>query len=185
MPIKAIILDTETTGFKAPQPIEVGYLTIRELDQYPDGILKATHGTYQQRFKPTKAIDPGATEVHGIYYKDLKDCPRFTLAALEIPETVEYLVCHNVSYDFRVLGKPEGFRKICTVKLAKLLWPELETHGLANVIENFFPAIADQLTVNAHGALVDAKLCLLIIAQALEQYELSSWEELYQIAGQK
>ena len=185
--IKAIVLDSETTGLRAPEPCEIAYIALKELTHYSaESIIRDKHTMYLQRFKPSKPIEAGAKAVHGISDSDVADCPPFTLTALGLEDSVEYLICHNVSYDFRVLGKPENrFKKICTVKLAKQLWPELPSHKLTVIVETFFPDIAKQLTVGAHGALVDSKLCLLILAKALEEFELNSWADIYEIAGQK
>jgi exodeoxyribonuclease X len=183
--IKAIILDSETTGLREPEPCEVAYISLKALEQYPDkALITDVHTTYCERFKPGKPIEYGAQKIHGITAADIADKPRFTMEALGLAPTVEYLICHNVSYDFRVLKKPEGFKKICTVKLAKRLWPELKSHKLTLLIEQFFPAVAAQLTTGAHGALVDSKLTLLILYQAIQEFNLTTWDEVYEIGGQ-
>lgn len=187
MPIKAILLDTETTGIKAPEILETAYIPLREISHYPDSaLLNPMHpGQYQSYFKASKPSEPMALQIHGITQEKVKDYQKFSMEALAIPDTVEYLVCHNVGYDYRVLGKPEHLKKICTVKLAKRLWPELKSHKLALLIEEFFPSVHAQLTVNAHGAMVDTKLMLLVIHKALQEFEIDSWDDMYEIAGVK
>lgn len=185
--IEAIILDSETTGFRAPQPIEVGYLSLQALQNY-EGVtlLSEAHPEFCERYKPTKAIDPGAVAVHGIRLADLLDKPRFSVEALTIPETTQYIVAHNISYDWRVLGKPAslGLKRICTIKLAKALWPGLDSYKLTALIGEFFPEGHAQLVANAHGALIDTKLCLGLIAKARQEFELETWADIYEIAGQ-
>jgi exodeoxyribonuclease X len=182
--LRAIVLDTETTGLRDPEPCEVAYIGLKALEQYLDkALITDSHHTFQERFKPGKPIEYGAQQIHGITMAMVADKEKFTMAALGLPPSVEYLICHNVSYDFRVLCKPEGFKKICTVKLAKRLWPELKSHKLTLLIEQFFPTIAAQLTTNAHGALVDSKLTLLILYQAIQEFNLTTWEEVYEIGG--
>jgi exodeoxyribonuclease X len=184
--LRAIVLDTETTGLRDPEPCEVACIYLRGLEHYPDkSLITEKHETFQDRFKPGKPIEYGAQQIHGITIAMVADKEKFSMAALGLPSTVEYLICHNVSYDFRVLRKPEGLKKICTVKLAKRLWPELKSHKLTLLIEEFFPEVGKQLTTNAHGALVDSKLCLLILYQAIQEFNLETWEEVYEIGGQK
>lgn len=185
--LKAIILDTETTGLKAPEPVEVAYIALAELENYPNAeILSNSHHTFNSRFRNRlQRISREAQAIHGISEAAVADRPYFKLELLALPEHVEYLICHNVQYDYRVLGKPDelGLKKICTVKLARLLWPELTNHKLTTIIEYAFPEIHTQLTAKAHSALVDCKLCLLILHKALSEFEINSWEDFYELAG--
>jgi len=190
--ITAVVLDTETTGLRQPQPIEVGYLALQELNTYvmkPENIELITekHFTFNERFKPTKAIDKQAQIVHGISLNDLLDKPAFSMDKLNIPDSCEYMICHNVSYDWRVLGKPTetGLKKICTLKLAKALWPGLDSYKLTSLMYEFFPDYHERVTVNAHGALVDCRLTLALLAKACLEFDLKTWADFYEIAGQK
>lgn len=187
--ITAIVLDTETTGLKAPQPIEVGYIALQELTNYDTNLELMTrqHWEFNERFKPTKAIDRSAQDVHGITLADLRHKPLFTLDKLNIPDSCQYIICHNVSYDWRVLGKPTelGLKKICTVKLAKALWPGLPSYKLTALMYEFFPEYHEKVVANAHGAMVDCKLVLALLTKACLEFEFETWEDIYEVAGQK
>lgn len=180
--MKAIILDTETTGLRQPEPCEIAFIQLcKEPQDYPQGSLLAeTHIEYQHRFRVSKPIEPGATKIHGISHTDLVGKPHWT--TFKLPQA-EYIIGHKVDYDARVLGWPEA-KYICTCNLARLLWPELPNHKLTTIVEEKFPKQAAQLTKNAHGALVDCKLCLLILEVAIAEFEgLETWQDMYEMAG--
>lgn len=181
----AVILDTETTSLKAPEVIEVGFLPMLDLHFYPRNLLiTAKHTEYQERFKPSKPIEARATAIHGIYYKDVVGCKPFTFSELAIPKTANFIIGHNISFDHRAMGYPEHSKKyICTLKLAKLLWPGLKSYKLTALMEEHFPEFYNSLIENAHGALIDCKLVLLLLYQAVQTFEINSWDDLHELAG--
>ena len=182
--IKAIVLDSETTGFRAPDVIEVAYLELKALEEYlnPSDILKKKN-EYQSYFNTNKVIEAGAHLIHGLTKADLAGFSKFKFSALGVHESVEYIIGHNISYDYRVMGKPSGYRYICTLKLAKLLFPGLDSYKLNAVMKEFFPEMYTKLVEDYHSALVDCKLCVAIIAVAVSEFEINSYEELYGLAG--
>lgn len=176
-----LIFDTETTGLKDPEPVEIGYIRLGELTQYPEGLIGPTHETYQERFSTSKPIEAGATKIHKITNACVAGKPHWD--SFTFPPGVQYLVGHVITFDAKVMGYPE-FKYICTRDLAKRLWPELPNYKLTTIIETKFPAIGKRLTKDAHGALVDCKLCLLIIHQAMQEFEgIDSWQALHDLAG--
>lgn len=181
----AVILDCETTGLKAPEVVEVGYIPMIDLHKYEDNqLITAKHTVYQERFKPSKPIEAGATAIHGIYFKDVVGCKPFSFPELNLPKTVNFIIGHNISFDHRAMGKPElPVKYICTLKLAKLLWPGLKSYKLTSLMEEHFPEFYNSLIENAHGALIDCKLVLLLLYQAVQTFEINSWEDLHELAG--
>ena len=195
---KAIILDTETTGIKSPvEPIEIAFLQLPALHALQDDLIALiqTMPAQQQRYKPTKQIEPTALSIHGIKMADLLHSPAYSAAALEaeIPSTTEYIIGHNISYDMRALRTASGgstdssfpYIPICTLKLAKQLWPDLASRSLTNLIQEFFPVVGPALRAKAHGALADCYLTACILSAAIEEYQPESWEDLAIIADPK
>lgn len=184
----AAVVDTETTGLKEPQPLEVAYIQLRNLEYYHTVPLIAEDlPTFQKRFDVTKEIDYGAQKIHGISKADVRGLPVYSnLTDLELPDETSYLICHNAPFDSRVLEPGTDFfryKYICTINLAKALWPGRKSYSMANLMKDFFPENHKILTKDAHGALVDCKLVLLILEKALEEFELTDWESLYELAG--
>lgn len=181
---KAIILDTETTGLKQPQVLECAFISYGDLSNY-ESLLNNYCFLHIERFDITNTIDSGAFRIHGISKRDIQGLPLFDYETLPIKDSIDYLIGHNINYDHRAMGKKSPLKRICTLKLSRGLWPELESHKLTAIMQAFFPDTYEQMIKNSHGALVDTKLCSMLLTKAMQEFEFSSWEDIYQIAGQK
>ena len=194
--MQVFIADTETTGFKDPQACEIGWLHVQDLladfknteIDNPLSVLTDDSyfvGTYEQRFRPTKAIELQASKVTGIYMKDVLRCPSIT--TFEYPKTVKYMIGHNIAYDWRVFGEPE-VKLICTKELAQLVFPKgegLKSHKLTSLVEWLFPEEGATLVANAHGALLDCKLVYLLLQKILAKLpQVETWEQLSSLCSQ-
>ena len=194
--MQIIILDTETTGLQAPQACEIGFIelqgTVSDFKltkvENPISILKDNSifiSVYEQRFRPTKPIEAGASKVTGIYMKDVLHCPSIT--TFEFPTTVKYMIGHNVAFDHRVLDKPD-VKLICTKELAQLVFPKqdgLKSLKLTTLIEWLYPKEGKELVEKAHGALLDCKLVFLVLHKILEKLpQIDTWEQLSGLCSQ-
>ena len=115
-------------------------------------------------------VDWRNQQVHGIAEADLHDAPSLADAW---PALLPYLhrqpvVAHNSSFDVSVLEYTcrdfslpiPAFHALCSVKMAKLCWPQLERHKLNYVAEHF------GIALNHHDALSDARACAEITVHA-------------------
>lgn len=203
--MKAIVIDTETTGTKkTDQVIELAYipmtdaffsivLQIRsELLAYVENPETSTIDSFfEQRYKPSVDIDPFAFEVHGITQQMLADCPK--AETLTIPGKVEFAVAHNASFDKRMIrqtmshelhGQFDEIKWICTVSLSKIFDKQLkigyENNKLDTVIRHHFPEHAEKLISDKHKALGDVIKCLLFLTVLVEKIPtIQSWKQLY------
>lgn len=164
--MSAVILDTETTGKTNPLPIEVGYLLIEE----PGSTYSSS---YCERFNPGKPIELGAMAVHLILDQDVAKCRPYT--EFTFPD-VEYMVGHNVDYDWKVLGRPK-VKRICTLVLARHAWPDLDSHTQTALLLSFNPALArDWLSSHqTHSALVDVRICQRILDGIIDELTPKLW----------
>jgi len=182
-------LDCETTGlknhsiYKRPQIIELAYIPLESDFQNLKSISKIENqnsflklieelvdkGTVN-RYRPSMPIDKRATEVHGIHFRDLLKCPKSE--SLTIPETTQYLLGHNISYDYRCLGKPDNLKCICTLFLAKKLDKKFgigfPNHKLDTLTLYFYGEKARPLIENSHQALTDTIKVVVVLAKLLE-----------------
>ena len=141
--MKSLIIDVETTNAdEIAEIIEAAWLDM-------DG------GEYCERFKPTGPISFGAMAVHHIMFSDLTDCrpsSAFTLPACE------FVIGHNVDFDWRVIGSPD-VKRICTLALCRYLWPELDSHKQGAMMYFLFGADVRDQVKGAHNALEDVRMC--------------------------
>lgn len=170
----AIIIDTETTGVKDPQATEIAYLGIKDLS------LEVTE-EFEQRYKPTKPIELGAMVATNICMEDLVDCP--PPSTFNLPK-VDYLIGHNIDYDWKVIGKPD-IPRIDTLPIARTLLPDIDSHTQSALLYYYEGIAARDKLKNAHSALADVRNCRLVLAYLLEEYhkqanyKISSLAELY------
>lgn len=145
----ALLLDTETTGFKDPQYIEVAYLPIYR------NLTCESPKSFYQRYKPSKPIEFGALATHHIVMEDLLDCS--PTGTFRLPLETQYLIGHNIDYDWEVLGKP-ALKRICTLALARKAYPQLDSHSLGALMYALFGSGAREKIKGAHSALNDIQM---------------------------
>jgi len=194
--MQVFIADTETTGLVDPQACEIGWLHVQDtLAEFKQAVVTDPIAflsdnsyflsVYEQRFRPTKAIELQASKVTGIYMKDVLHCPSIT--TFEFPKSVKYMIGHNIAYDHRVFGKPD-VKLICTKELAQLVFPKdkgLKSHKLTTIIEWLYPEDGATLVANAHGAVLDCKLVYLVLLKVLEKLpQVETWEQLASLCSQ-
>ena len=93
------VLDTETTGLgKRDEVVQIGII-----DQNGRTLMNSL-------VKPTKAIPPGASAIHGIYDADVADAPDFADLYVTLSATLAGMpmVCYNVEFDWRMLVQSAG-----------------------------------------------------------------------------
>ena len=172
----ALLFDTETTGIKDAEIIEAAWLELS------DPINLTVLATFEQRYRPSKAIELGALATHHIYDEELIDCPPHTNFSL--PSDTCYLVGHNIDYDWMMAGRPP-VKRICTLALARHLYPELDSHSQSALMYFFQRAQARERLRQAHSALADVQNCRIILRHLIEKARhIQTWEDLWLLSEQ-
>lgn len=174
--MSAYIADTETSQQTDPEVIELATMAI---EIAPNGLLTEGHKECM-RFKPERKISCGARAVHHILDSELANAPPAAEAAL--PADTVYVIGHNVDFDWGVLGKPK-VKRVCTLALARSLWPQVEGHGLSACmyrISEDHVKTRDALR-GAHTAEVDVRHCYMLLEYFLDKYlkNVHSMEDLW------
>jgi len=172
---KAIIFDTETTGITEPEIIEAAWIEPMFIDHLTgDKIANQFHG----RYKPSKPISLSAMSVHHIMDEDLEGC--LPSSSFSLPDDVDYLIGHNVDFDWAAAGKPD-VKRICTLALSRYLWPELESHNQSVMIYFLERDHAREfLEGKAHSALHDVQNCMIILEHIVSKLgDVDSWGTLW------
>lgn len=180
----AIILDTETHTLDGlPIQIAFGACDIQNaslifdkskiIDQYFSiGDVKISHA---------------AMAVHHIIDTDLADKPDFSKFTL--PSDVRYIVGHNIQYDLNAIAKCgvdiNILKPICTLALARHIWPDLEAHNLSAMLYFLYSHNQDAartLLKNAHSASADVILTATVLFKIIQALNVQTLEELHQIS---
>ncbi len=155
LPKSICFIDTETTGLNA------SYNRIIEV-----GVLKVVEGELVKEFKtlvnPQTYVDPFIQSMTGISATALEKAPTFEEIKDELSALLEdsIFVAHNVRFDygfirneFKRYGVKFSSKHFCTVKLARLLYPNQKRYNLDAIIQNF-----NIKCENRHRAFDDAKV---------------------------
>lgn len=178
-----LFLDTETPGFAKPmQPIEAA--TIFATGESPMSMMVGARHQYRYNV-PADVFEYGAMAVHNILPEDVALEPKFNIH--EFREThlsgIDYLIGHNVDFDWEVIGKPD-VKRICTLAVARYYWPDLDAHKLGAMMYYLFGANKETracLTA-AHSADADVENCMHLLGRIVEQKGINTWTRLYGIS---
>lgn len=175
----AIILDTETTTNKdtperALEVIELAWLPYEYPSTLGEGVVR--------RYKPRTPATFGATAVHHILPQELEGCPPSSSARADLP-AADYWIGHNIDFDWKALGSPK-VRRICTLALARSLWPDCDSHTLSATMYFLFGANEDirNRLRNAHSALADCEFVSDILGAVSRITKASSLEALWELS---
>lgn len=160
------VVDVETTGLNAAtdRVIEIAIIRCEA-----DGTIIDEWSTL---VNPKR--DPGATHIHGITAEDLQDAPSFKSVSNDILERLSgSTVCaHNLAFDSAFLqaefnrAKSDHPRNdgLCTMLLARFLFPGLPSYSLSNCAAHF-----DIEVFNAHRALADTRVTQQVLTRLLTE----------------
>lgn len=173
--MRAVVLDTETTGIIEPDVIELAYV-------YMDSPRDEKHTVVKHYFKPRKHIELGAMATHHIIDDDLKDCPLWA-GSWSLPESADYLVGHSIDYDWQAIGRPD-IKRICTLAMARRIYPSIDSHSLVAMMYHLYPhGLARGLVTKAHSAFADVdntQRLLFALLQAIPNAQ--TWEDVWQFS---
>ncbi len=170
------VIDFETTGTSAQRDrvIEIGLVKLKNLKIVD---------TYQSLINPGVRIPSFITTLTGITNSDVSNAPCFEDIAQEINEFIgdSILAGHNLQFDhsflkseFEYSGRElNEFQKVCTLKLARRLYPTLKSKSLGSVRKHL-----KLRHRNVHRGLGDAtvtaKILIKMIKVLKEDYDIET-----------
>jgi len=101
-----------------------------------------------------------------------------SLETLALSNPFEYIIGHNIDFDWEVIVKPE-VKRICTLALARKIWPNLDSHTQSALLYHLERRSARIQLRNAHSALIDVGICAVILNHIRHQLNVKSIEDLY------
>lgn len=169
--MRALVLDTKTTGFAEPEVVEAAWLLISGEPKGPIGIEVAM--TLCERFRPSSPISIVAKAIHHVMKEDLVECR--PSSAFRLPDTtaafgepIVYLIGHNIDFDWAVIGKPD-MQRIDTLALCRDHFPEVDSHSQSATLYHLDRANAREKVRSAHSALADVRICFEILRHLLDR----------------
>jgi len=126
-----LVIDTETSGVTQPADgTGVCDIALASVDE--------DFGIYwklESLIDPECIISPGAMGVHHITQEMVADKPTLSefMREHKYPlDDVNVFIGHSVQFDLRFVRDflPENFQFIDTLKLSRILWPDMESHKL-------------------------------------------------------
>lgn len=178
--MSAVILDTETTGVGDDDKV-IEFACSAPLEN-PFDLLSAEISIALMRFSSERPISYGAMATHHIIEEDLVGKPAFP--GFDPPPGVEYIVGHNVDFDWRMLGKP-NIKRICTLALARSLWPLIDSHSLGAMVYHLSENRSDarEMVKGAHSASADVSMLLRVVLPAiiLKERSVVTWADLWTV----
>lgn len=129
-----VVVDVETTG---TSPLSGDRVTEVAVVQVRDGVVTPVFDTL---INPERSIPPAIVAITNITWEMVKDAPRFTDVCDQLLGVLEgnVFVAHNAAFDWRFLSaeiervtrRPLRGRKLCTVRMARRLLPQLRRRNL-------------------------------------------------------
>lgn len=195
----ALIFDTETHKLHG-DVIEAAGIALEfvalelvkkysELGTFPE-ILLGPSEKFTERYKPSEPISIGAMAVHHIVDEDVEKCAPYTYFSFPSHFNIQYLIGHNIDYDIAAINRAgtstNGIKSICTLAMARYLWPKLDAHNLSAValyVSSDRGKTAHDLRF-AHSALSDCRTTFSVLGAIVHEAGVSSFEELYEFSEQ-
>lgn len=185
------VIDTETNGHhKEMEKPEVIELAIGKITPLAGNLRFSLQPTFEGRFEPVVPSTMGALAMHHILPSELKGLPASALAKAQLPTDMEYVVGHNIDYDADALEIPLGVKRVCTLAMARAIWP-LAEHNLGALMYHM-ASLRDTIVAmdicrerlkKAHSAMADVEFCfeLLFHIWSLKP-EIETMEQMWQFS---
>ncbi|HUQ98657.1 MAG TPA: exonuclease domain-containing protein [Gemmatimonadaceae bacterium] len=180
-----VVVDTETTGgraFLGDRITEIAAVVVRNGE-----IVEV----FETLVNPQRPIPPFVSRLTNITWSMVKDAPTFDRIAPEVMRVLEgnVFVAHNAGFDWRFvtqeLSRGAGHRlrgrKLCTVKLARKVLPQLSRRSLDHIARYYGVEITRRHRAGG-DALATAK-CLIRMMRDLSDRGCQTWDELEFLMG--
>ncbi|MEJ7759247.1 MAG: 3'-5' exonuclease [Gemmatimonadaceae bacterium] len=179
-----VVVDVETTGGSPPHDriTEFAAVVVR------DGEIREV---FETLVNPERSIPTFVTRLTNISWEMVRDAPKFADIAPRVREALEgnVFVAHNAQFDWkfvcsemnRASGKSLIGRRLCTVKLARKLLPQLHRRSL-DFVANYY-GVEIRRRHRAGGDALATAHCLLRLLNDATERGCDTWHELDLLLG--
>jgi DNA polymerase-3 subunit epsilon len=179
------VVDVETTGTRSwagDRITEIAVVSIR------GGVVT---GTFETLVNPERSIPPFVTRLTNISWNMVKDAPRFRDVCDDVVRAMDgaIFVAHNAQFDWRFVsteieratGRQLDGRRLCTVRLARKLLPQLRSRRLDYLAMHYGVTITARHRAGG-DAVATAKILLRLLRDA-RSLECHCWPDLEALIG--
>jgi DNA polymerase III subunit epsilon len=175
-----VVVDVETTGGRAyygDRITEIAAVVVK------DGKIVEV---FESLVNPERPIPPFITQLTNITWDMVRDAPTF---ALIVPDVLRVLqgnvfVAHNATFDWRFVtaeisrsaGKRLSGRRVCTVRVARKILPQLSRRSLDHVARYYGVEITGRH--RAGGDAIATAKCFIRMISDLSDRGYDTWEDL-------
>jgi DNA polymerase-3 subunit epsilon len=179
------VVDVEATGTRCwagDRITEIAVVAVR------GGVVAET---FETLVNPERSIPPFVTRLTNISWDMVKDAPRFRDICDDVLRAMEgaIFVAHNAQFDWRFVcteveratGRQLDGRRLCTVRLARKLLPQLRSRRLDFLAMHYGVTITARHRAGG-DAVATAKILLRLLRDARGR-ECQSWPDLEALLG--
>jgi DNA polymerase III subunit epsilon len=182
------VVDVETTG---GSPAAGHRITEIAAVRVENGEIR---DVFQTLINPERSIPPFITSLTSISWEMVKDAPKFRDVCEELLARMEgtVFVAHNAAFDWRFVaaevaratGRRIEGRRLCTVRLARAVLPQLRRKSLDWVANHYGVEIEGRHRAGG-DALATAHCLLRMLRSAAVDHECATWTQLERLAGNR
>jgi DNA polymerase-3 subunit epsilon len=182
------VVDVETTGTRAEggdRITEIAVATVR------DGAIT---DVYETLVNPERSIPPFITRLTHISWEMVRDKAPFRELCDDVLRALDghVFVAHNAAFDWRFVsaevararGRELTGRRLCTVRLARRLLPQLRSRSLDWVARHYAIEIPEGQRHRAAGDAIATAHCLIRLLDEARDHGCERWSELERFLAQ-
>jgi DNA polymerase III epsilon subunit family exonuclease len=179
--LEYVVVDVETTGGPQLRGHRITEISMLRVDANGRPMQE-----YSTLINPERTIPAKITQLTNIHYEMVRHAPRFGDVADAIRSFIgdRVFVAHNAAFDFgfihgelvRTTGRPLLARRLCTVRLARKVVPEVRRRSLDAL--TYFFNVHNEARHRAYG---DARATAVIFAKMLDRVydrNIATWQAL-------
>jgi DNA polymerase-3 subunit epsilon len=179
------VVDVETTGTSAYRGDRITDIAAVRVEN------GAVRDVFQTLVNPERSIPPYITRLTSITWDMVKDAPRFRDICDELLARMEgtVFVAHNAAFDWRFVsaevaratGRSLEGRRLCTVRLARAVLPQLRRRSLDWVANHY--GIEIESRHRAGGDATATAHCLVRMLRTVVDRGCDCWDDLETLLG--
>ncbi|MEP6858646.1 MAG: 3'-5' exonuclease [Gemmatimonadales bacterium] len=175
-----VVVDTETTGGRhagADRITEIAAVVVRNGE-----IVEL----FETLINPQRSIPYFVTQLTNITWDMVRDAPTFDRVAADVIRVLEgnVFVAHNAMFDWRFVtsevsratGRRLGGRRLCTVKMARKVLPQLSRRSLDHISRYY--GVENHARHRAGGDALATAKCLIRMLSDLSDRGCATWGDL-------